>query len=120
VLFVAAIKAIPSETIEAARLDGAGRARLAFQVVLPQIRENVSTAVVYMGIMALDMFVYISVMTPSGGIGKSTEVVSRYLYETAFARSQFGLASAMGVVLALVTMLMAVVVLFGARSKEDA
>ena len=82
-------------------------------------RSNVSTAVVYMGIMALDMFVYISVMTPSGGIGKSTEVVSRYLYETAFARSQFGLASAMGVVLALVTMLMAVVVLFASRSKED-
>lgn len=120
VLFVAAIKAIPSETIEAARLDGAGRTRLAFQVVLPQIRENVSTAVVYMGIMALDMFVYVSVMTPSGGTGKSTEVVSRYLYETAFARSQFGLASAMGVVLALVTMLMAVVVLFASRSKEDA
>ena len=47
-------------------------------------------------------------------------MVSRYLYETAFARSQFGLASAMGVVLALVTMLMAVIVLFGSRSKEDA
>ena len=120
VLFVAAIKAIPSEIIEAARLDGCGRVRLAAQVVLPQIRENVSTAVVYMGIMALDMFVYVSVMTPSGGTARSTEVVSRYLYETAFARSQFGLASAMGVVLALVTMLMAVIVLFGSRSKEDA
>ena len=59
-------------------------------------------------------------MTPSGGTARSTEVVSRYLYETAFARSQFGLASAMGVVLALVTMLMAVIVLFGSRSKEDA
>jgi len=120
VLFVAAIKAIPSEIIEAARLDGCGRLRLAVQVVLPQIRENVSTALVYMGIMALDMFVYVSVMTPSGGTARSTEVVSRYLYETAFARSQFGLASAMGVVLALVTMLMAVLVLFGTRSKEDA
>ena len=113
-------KSIPMEIIEAARLDGCGRVRLAAQVVLPQIRENVSTAVVYMGIMALDMFVYVSVMTPSGGTARSTEVVSRYLYETAFARSQFGLASAMGVVLALVTMLMAVIVLFGSRSKEDA
>ena len=120
VLFVAAIKAIPSEMIEAARLDGCGRLRMAVQVVLPQIRENVSTAVVYVGIMALDMFVYISVMTPSGGTDKSTEVVSRYLYETAFSRSQFGLASAMGVVLALVTMLMAVIVLFGTRRKDDA
>lgn len=118
VLFVAAIKAVPAEVVEAARLDGCGRLRLAIQIILPMIRENVSTAVVYMGIMALDMFVYVNVMTPIGGTGKSTEVVSRYLYETAFTRSQFGLASAMGVVLALVTMLMAVIVLFATR-KDD-
>ncbi len=120
VLFVAAIKAVPAEIVEAARLDGCGRLRLAAQVILPMVRENVSTAVVYMGIMALDMFVYVSVMTPLGGTGQSTEVVSRYLYETAFSRSEFGLASAMGVVLALVTMLMAVIVLFATRSKDDA
>ncbi|MEE1651913.1 sugar ABC transporter permease [Brachybacterium sp. J144] len=120
VLFVAAIKAIPSEVVEAARLDGCGRVRLAVQIILPMVRENVSTAVVYMGIMALDMFVYINVMTPNGGTGKSTEVISRYLYETAFQKSQFGLASAMGVVLALVTMLMAVIVLFGVGRKGDA
>lgn len=118
VLFVAAIKAVPAEVVEAARLDGAGRGRLALQIILPMIRENVSTAVVYMGIMALDMFVYISVMTPNGGTGGSTDVVSRYLYQTAFQKSQFGLASAMGVVLALVTMLMAVLVLFGTRQKD--
>lgn len=120
VLFVAAIKSIPSEVIEAARIDGAGRFRISIAVILPMIRENVSTAAVYMGIMALDMFVYISVMTPSGGIGKSTEVVSRYLYQTAFSDSRFGMASAMGVVMALITMLMAVLVLFGTRQKEDA
>lgn len=120
VLFVAAIKAVPAEVVEAARLDGCGRLRLAVLIILPMLRENVSTALVYMGIMALDMFVYVSVMTPSGGTGKSTEVVSRYLYETAFTRSNFGLASAMGVVLALVTMLMAVIVLFATRGKEPA
>ena len=118
VLFVAAIKAVPSEIVEAARLDGSGRFRLAVGVILPMIRENVSTAAVYMGIVALDMFVYVRVMTPNGGTGKSTEVISRYLYETAFQKSQFGLASAMGVVLALVTMLMAVIVLFGFRRKD--
>jgi len=119
VLFVAAIKSIPSEVVEAARIDGAGRFRLSVAVILPMVRENVSTAAVYMGIMALDMFVYINVMTPNGGLGKSTEVVSRYLYQTAFSQSQFGLASAMGVVMALLTMLMAVLVLFGTRQKKE-
>lgn len=120
VLFVAAIKSIPSEIVEAARIDGAGRFRLSVAVILPMVRENVSTAAVYMGIMALDMFVYINVMTPTGGLGKSTEVVSRYLYQTAFSESRFGLASAMGVVMALITMLMAVLVLFGTRQKKEA
>lgn len=119
VLFVAAIKSIPSEVVEAARIDGAGRFRLSVAVILPMVRENVSTAAVYMGIMALDMFVYINVMTPNGGLGKSTEVVSRYLYQTAFSESRFGLASAMGVIMALLTMLMAVLVLFGTRQKKE-
>lgn len=119
VLFVAAIKSIPSEVVEAARIDGAGRFRLSVAVILPMVRENVSTAAVYMGIMALDMFVYINVMTPNGGLGKSTEVVSRYLYQTAFSDSRFGLASAMGVVMALITMLMAVIVLFSTRQKGE-
>ena len=119
VLFGAAIRAVPAEVVEAARLDGAGRLRLALQVIAPMIRENISTAVVYMGIMALDMFVYISVMTPIGGTGGSTDVVSRYLYQTAFRDSKFGLASAMGVVLALITMLMAVIVLFATGRQGD-
>ncbi len=119
VLFVAAIHSIPAEIVEAARLDGCGRLRLSVRVIMPMIRENVSTAAVYMGIVALDMFVYVQVMAPNGGTAKSAEVISRYLYQTAFYDSRFGLASAMGVVLALVTMLMAVIVLFGFRRKDE-
>lgn len=118
VLFVAAIKAIPSEILEAARLDGAGRLRTALQVVAPQIKDNVSTAVVYMGILALDGFVYVSVMTPNGGTGNSTLTVSLYLYQTAFTQTQFGQASAMGVVMALITMAMAVIVILATRQRK--
>jgi N-acetylglucosamine transport system permease protein len=118
VLFIAAIKAIPSEVLEAARLDGAGRLRTALQVVAPQIRDNVSTALVYMGILALDLFTYVSVMTPNGGTANSTLTVSLYLYQTAFIKTQFGQASAMGVVMALITMIMAVAVITVMRRKK--
>ncbi|MGO3479715.1 MAG: carbohydrate ABC transporter permease, partial [Brachybacterium tyrofermentans] len=84
VLFVASIKSIPSEVLEAARIDGAGRLRTAVQVVAPMVRDNISTAVVYIGIFALDAFTFISVMTPNGGTGNSTKVVSLHLYQTAF------------------------------------
>lgn len=119
VLFVASIKSIPSEVLEAARIDGAGRLRTAVQVVAPMVRDNISTAVVYIGIFALDAFTFISVMTPNGGTGNSTKVVSLHLYQTAFRDGRFGEASAMGVLMAIVTMLVAVLVITVGRPRKD-
>ncbi|WP_226831811.1 carbohydrate ABC transporter permease [Brachybacterium sp. FME24] len=119
VLFVASIKSIPQEVLEAARIDGAGRLRSAVQVVAPMVRDNISTAVVYIGIFALDAFTFISVMTPNGGTANSTKVVSLHLYQTAFQNGRFGEASAMGVIMALVTMLVAVVVIGVGRPRKD-
>ena len=43
VLFIAAIKGVPAEVFEAARIDGAGRFRTAVSITIPLIRENVQT-----------------------------------------------------------------------------
>ncbi|MEP7331949.1 MAG: sugar ABC transporter permease [Terracoccus sp.] len=107
VLFVAAIKGIPSEMFDAARIDGAGRLRTAFSVTIPLIRENVQTAYIYLGILALDAFVYMQAMNPGGGPENSTLVMSQDLFTTAFSKGQFGQASAMGVVLAVTTLVFA-------------
>lgn len=119
VLFVAGIKSIPKETLEAARIDGAGRMRTAVQIAAPMVRDNISTALVYMGIFALDAFTFVSVMTPNGGTDNSTKVVSLHLYQTAFRDGRFGEASAMGVIMALVTMLVAAVVIGVGRGKKE-
>lgn len=107
VLFIAAIKGIPAETLEAARIDGAGRFRTVTSIMLPQIRDNVQTAYIYLGIAALDAFVYMAGLNSTGGPGNSTLVMSQYLFRTAFEKGQFGLASAMGVVLAVLTLVFA-------------
>ena len=104
VLFVAAIKGIPAETFEAARIDGAGRLRTAVSITVPLIRDNVQTAYVYMGILALDAFVYMAALNPGGGPNNSTLVMSQQLLTTAFTKGQFGVACAMGVVLAVITL----------------
>ncbi|WP_299038437.1 carbohydrate ABC transporter permease [uncultured Pseudokineococcus sp.] len=104
VLFVAAIQSIDTELFEAARLDGAGRFRSAVHVALPGIAGSVRTAYVYMGILALDAFVYMQALNPSGGPEGSTLVVTQEIYSTAFSQGQFGVACAMGVVLAAVTL----------------
>ncbi len=107
VLFIAAIKGIPAELYEAARIDGAGRLRTAVSITIPLIRDNVQTAYIYMGILALDAFVYMSVLNPVGGPNNSTLVMSQQLLTTAFNDGQFGYASAMGVILAIVTLIFA-------------
>ena len=122
VLFVAAIKGIPSEFYDAARMDGAGRLRIAWSITIPLIRDTVQTAYIYLGILALDAFVYMAALNPGGGPANSTLVMPQRLLDTAFAKGQFGLASAMGVVMAIATLAFAAIVftvnrLVGARER---
>jgi N-acetylglucosamine transport system permease protein len=104
VLFIAAIKGVPAEVFEAARIDGAGRFRTAISITIPLIRDNVQTAFIYIGILALDAFVYMAALEPGGGPGNTTLVMAQQLFTTAFTKGQFGYACAMGVVLAAITL----------------
>lgn len=122
VLFVAGIKGVPAELFEAARIDGAGRFRTATTITIPMIRDNIQTAYIYMGILSLDAFVYMVAMNPGGGPNNSTLVMSQQLFSTAFTKGKFGLACAMGVVLAVITLIFAGVVFlvnFLTGGRED-
>jgi ABC-type glycerol-3-phosphate transport system permease component len=112
VLFIAAIKGIPAEVYEAARVDGAGRFRTAISVTVPMIRDTIRTAYVYLGILALDAFVYMQALNPSGGPANSTVVISQHLLNTAFKKGQFGYATSMGATLAVITLVFAALVFF--------
>jgi N-acetylglucosamine transport system permease protein len=122
VLFIAAIKGVPAEIYEAARIDGAGRFRTTVAITVPLVRDNVQTAFIYMGILALDAFVYVAALEPGGGPSNTTLVMSQQLFTTAFAKGQFGYACAMGVMLAAITLAYAALVfavnrLTGGRSE---
>lgn len=103
VLFIAAIQSIDHEVLEAARLDGAGRVRISLSIVAPYLAGSVRTAYIYLGIMALDAFVYMQALNSTGGPDNSTLVITQQIYTTAFAKNDFGKACAMGVVLAVLT-----------------
>ncbi|MEZ0068336.1 N-acetylglucosamine transport system permease protein [Streptacidiphilus sp. MAP12-20] len=107
VLFSAAMQSIPRELYEAADLDGAGRLGTMWRITLPLLRETVQVSWIYLGIGALDAFALFQVLLPDGGPNDSTNVVSQYLYQTAFQNGQMGYASAIGVVLCLLTLLLA-------------
>jgi len=124
VLFVAAIKGIPAEIYDAARVDGAGRIRTAISVTVPMIRDTIRTAYIYLGILALDAFVYMQALNSGGGPANSTLVISQDLLNTAFKKGKFGYASSMGGTLAIVTLIFAALVflvfyLTGERSPRQ-
>jgi ABC-type glycerol-3-phosphate transport system permease component len=110
VLFIAAIKGIPSDLYEAARIDGAGRFRTAISITVPMIRDNIRTAYIYLGILALDAFVYMQALNSNGGPNNSTLTISQDLLVTAFRKSKFGYASSMGGVMAIITLAFAAVI----------
>jgi N-acetylglucosamine transport system permease protein len=112
VLFIAAIKGIPSEVYEAARVDGAGRFRTAISITVPMIRDTIRTAYIYLGILALDAFVYMQALNPVGGPANSTVVISQHLLVTAFKKGKFGYATSMGATLAIITLAFAALVFF--------
>ncbi|WP_419998550.1 carbohydrate ABC transporter permease [Streptomyces boninensis] len=116
VLFSAAMGAIPKDIYEAALLDGAGRSRTFFSITFPLTWDTIRTGWIYMGIQALDSFAIVLVMVPRHAL----KVAPVYLYEKAFRDGQAGYATAIGVVLFVISMLFALIMMrIGRRERIE-
>lgn len=104
VLFIAGMQSIPMDLYEAATLDGASRWSSFWGITLPLLRDHLQVALVFVGIGALDLFALVQVMAEGGGPSRAADVIARYMYDAAFQQSQFGYASAIGVVLLFMTL----------------
>jgi alpha-glucoside transport system permease protein len=115
-LLSAAIKAIPNDMIEAARLDGAGGFRLFFSITLPSIRPAVVVVVTAISIAVLKVFDIVRTMT-GGQFG--TSVVANEFYSQSFRLSDLGIGSSLAMILFL---LVVPIVIYNVRQmrKVDA
>jgi N-acetylglucosamine transport system permease protein len=119
VLFAAAIESIPADITEAALIDGAGQFMLFWRITLPLVWDSVQVAFVYLGIIALDGFALVQIMTVGpGGPDNSTEVMGLSLYRNAFTYGKYGYASAMGVALFFLTLTLTVLMLRVTRRER--
>jgi alpha-glucoside transport system permease protein len=96
VLISAAIKAVPEETIEAARVDGASTWQTFFRIVLPQIWGTVMAVFITVVIMVMKIFDIVLAMT---GGAFNTSVLGFQFFQEYFLNSEAGKASAIVVVL---------------------
>jgi ABC-type sugar transport system permease subunit len=106
-IYLAGLQGIGKEVYEAARLDGCGWFRRVFRIDLPLIEPQLKYFLVMGVISGLQNFDLQLIITGSGvGTTNSVNVPGYYLYEAAFLsdKTRFGYASAVGVVLFLLTM----------------
>ncbi|MGY1436001.1 carbohydrate ABC transporter permease [Streptomyces reniochalinae] len=98
----AGIRAVPTEVVEAATLDGASVWRTWRSVLAPLLRPILIVVTIQSVIWDFKVFTQIYVMTGGGGIAKQNLVLNVYAYQKAFASSQYSLGSAIGVVMLLI------------------
>ncbi|WP_344314868.1 sugar ABC transporter permease [Fodinicola feengrottensis] len=110
VLFTAAMGSVPRELYESCLLDGANRMQTFVHMTIPLIWDAIQVALVHLVIGALDTFALVQILTVGpGGPDNSTEVVALYLFDNAFTYSKFGYASAIGVAMFVLTLLLTVI-----------
>ena len=110
VILYAARLALPTEVYEAARVDGATRWQQLRRITLPLLKPAIAVAMLFRYIFAFRLFSEVWLMT-QGGPARSTEVVALYLYVEAFRYNRFGIATATGWIMVLVSALVALVYL---------
>lgn len=98
VLLSSALKGVPDETLEAARIDGANEVRIFFSIIIPQIANTIGVVMTTIIILVLKVFDIVFVMT-SGQFG--TEVLANQMYFQLFSAGQIGRGSAAAIVLML-------------------
>ncbi|MDM0089216.1 MULTISPECIES: sugar ABC transporter permease [unclassified Variovorax] len=101
--FIGALAALPRDTVDAAQVDGAGKVRIFFEIMLPQLWPVLTIAILLKTIFSLKMLDQVVTMT-AGGPGVATDTLPHMVYTTAFRFYDIGYASAMAWLLAVVMM----------------
>ncbi|MDN3920329.1 carbohydrate ABC transporter permease [Roseateles violae] len=108
VIYLAGLQAIPRHLYEVAEVEGVSRWQQFVHITLPLLRPSMAVVAVMSSIAAMKVFEEIYVMTQGGPMDASKTLVY-FIYETAFAEFEMGLASAAGVVLFGITLLLSLI-----------
>lgn len=105
-IFVAGLRAIPSEPYESAMIDGAGAWQVFRRITLPMMGKVIAIAVLIRGIDLFRMFDYVYVMT-SGGPGTATYTLSLYAWQQTFSFLKWGYGATLSLFALIIVLLVA-------------
>jgi multiple sugar transport system permease protein len=107
VMLLAGLQGVPAEPVLAARLDRASHWRIFWEVKLPYLRRVLVITTMLLAFQNFNTFTIPYIMT-GGGPLNHTEIVSNYIYDSAFTKLNFGLAAAASVIVIIILMVFAV------------
>jgi multiple sugar transport system permease protein len=117
ILFLAGIQDISKDIYEAAAIDDATGVKAFWYITLPNLKRTITLVVVLQIILHFQVFGQSHLMT-QGGPNDSTQVLVRYIYQTAFRDSELGKASAMAVFLFVIMGAFSLVQFIVGREEE--
>ncbi|WP_453991326.1 carbohydrate ABC transporter permease [Bacillus nitroreducens] len=117
-IYYAALKNVPDEVIEAAKIDGANPLQIAFKIKLPLISGVFKVTIMLAVVGSLKYFDLIYVMT-GGGPNGASEVMASYMYKEAFKLNNFGYGSAIGFGLLVICLVMTWLTSQLTKSKDE-
>lgn len=100
---------MPQVLYQAAQIDGAGTVRQFFHITLPQLRNAIITSMILMVVGGLTTFDTVLILT-QGGPGSDTTISAYYMYQKAFKSFDYGGASAIALLLVLVSTVISLIV----------
>lgn len=103
IVYLAAMQGLPSEVLEAARIDGANRFQVFTRITMPLLSPTTFFLVITQTISAFQAFDIIAVMT-GGGPASATTTLSWFIYDQAFQRSNVGYSAAAGTIMFIILM----------------
>lgn len=117
VLYLGALMSLPSSVYEAAAIDGANAWQTFWKITLPLLKPMTLFIVITSLISYLQAYVQIMIMT-GGGPGTQTYTISYLIFDEAFQKYKFGSASAMSVLLFIMTGMLTIL-MFKASGDMD-
>ncbi|MFD3257856.1 carbohydrate ABC transporter permease [Paenibacillus lentus] len=117
VIFLAALQNIPDEVNEAAELDGATGFKRTMRITIPMVRSTIMVCVVYSISNSFRVFDLIQILT-GGGPAHQTEVMTIYMYNSAFMNMRYGYGSAVSILILLFSLIVITLINRLGREKD--
>lgn len=117
IMYVASMNGVSSEMLEAAKVDGASKLQISIKIIIPLVKATTLYLSVTTIISILKLFVVIQLMT-DGGPNNATMTMMYYLYKNAFAYDKKNVAAAVGVLMFIIAVVIAIPQFSSMTEKE--